>query len=190
MVSYKISDNLALLIRSINKIFYHFIATPAPFKFDRSPMITSPDGKKVILVGGYNANADKVSNNLIEYAPDSKKWTILGQKLKYGRYGSVAILFPNSRTSCTVHSFLEVMIGTPGTPTPPAPSLSPSTICQCDRQANSYGKGNCETEKKGRAFCYVLASSSCNDKYLSEEMPEYYESFEPCDVFGTYSNTL
>ena len=171
--------------RGIGNNHCHFIATPAPFKFDRSPMITSPDGKKVILVGGYNANADKVSNDLIEYAPDSKKWTILGQKLKYGRYGSVAILFPNSRTSCTIHSFLEVMVGTPGTPTPPSAPRR-STICQCDRKANSYGKGNCETEKKGRAFCYVSASSSCNDKYRSNEMPQYYESFEPCDVFGHY----
>ena len=58
-------------------------------------MTTSPTRKGVIISGGPNSS----SKLLIELSGDSLeslKWTILDQKLKYGRSGHVALSIPDA----------------------------------------------------------------------------------------------
>ena len=52
-------------------------------------MVTSPSGKGVILIGGYNADISDYSNEIIELRGTSMKWVTLSQKLLYPRYGLV-----------------------------------------------------------------------------------------------------
>ena len=62
-------------------------------------LITSPDGKGVILVGGFNAKTRQSSNELLEFR-QSTGWTILSQKLKYARQFPVVLPISNDLTSC------------------------------------------------------------------------------------------
>ena len=60
-------------------------------------MTTSPTRKGVIISGGPNSSSK--SKLLIELSGDSLeslKWTILDQKLKYGRSGHVALSIPDA----------------------------------------------------------------------------------------------
>ena len=65
-------------------------------------MTTSPTGKGVIISGGpnsYSFTAQQKTRILIELSGDSLeslKWTILDQKLKYGRSGHVALSIPDA----------------------------------------------------------------------------------------------
>ena len=62
-------------------------------------LITSPDGKGVILVGGLNAKRGQSSNELLEFR-QSTGWTTLSQKLKYARQFPVVLPISNDLTSC------------------------------------------------------------------------------------------
>ena len=62
-------------------------------------LITSPDGKGVILVGGLDARRGRSSNELLEFR-QSTGWKILGQKLKYARQFPVVLPISNDLTSC------------------------------------------------------------------------------------------
>ena len=69
-----------------------------PFKVYGSTMVTSPCGKGVILIGGYNRNERKESDVLLEltgHSVDTLKWIILEQKLKYPRCRHVSYLIPD-----------------------------------------------------------------------------------------------
>ena len=61
-------------------------------------MVTSPNGKGVILIGGYNDSQAKTSKTLIELIGNSIKsleWIILEQKLKYLRSYHIAFSIPD-----------------------------------------------------------------------------------------------
>ena len=61
-------------------------------------MVTSPNSKGVVLIGGYNDTHMKSSKQLIELSGNSKKslkWTILNQKMKYLRSYHVAYSIPD-----------------------------------------------------------------------------------------------
>ena len=57
-------------------------------------MITSPDGKKIILIGGYNEDTNEYSDKLIEFRSSSMTWVVLRQKLQYPRADHVAMPIP------------------------------------------------------------------------------------------------
>ena len=73
-----------------------------PFQLVGSAIVTSPNGKGVILIGGYNQNDKIYSEYLIELTGNSLKtlrWTILEQKLQYCRERHVAFLISDSMTA-------------------------------------------------------------------------------------------
>ena len=70
-----------------------------PFKLSGSAMVTSPSGKGVIIIGGYNHTEYKISNALLELKGiSSKEWVPLKQTLQHRRYGHVAIPIPDNWT--------------------------------------------------------------------------------------------
>ena len=62
-------------------------------------MVTSPDGKGVVglLVGNDTIHPD---SSLVEFRSEETSWTIMSQKLKYGRTMPVALAIPNDMTTC------------------------------------------------------------------------------------------
>ena len=67
-------------------------------------MVTSPDGRGVMLIGGYTRNIiprDGFSNSIYELRGGSNKWIKLEQTLKYGRRDLVVIPIPDKLTICT-----------------------------------------------------------------------------------------
>ena len=58
-------------------------------------MVTSPSGKGVIVIGGYNKDEGKKSNALLELKGiSSKEWIPLKQTLQHARREHVAISIP------------------------------------------------------------------------------------------------
>ena len=62
-------------------------------------MVTSPSGKGVILIGGYNADISDYSNEIIELRGTSMQWVKLKQKLLYPRADLVVIPMPTEFNS-------------------------------------------------------------------------------------------
>merc|ERR1711881_100357 len=56
-----------------------------PYKLRGSAMITSPTGRGVVVIGGYNHNEYKYSNAVLELTDNAKKWITLEQSLQYSR---------------------------------------------------------------------------------------------------------
>jgi len=65
-----------------------------PYKLTGSAMATSPDGRGVILFGGYNWDKDAREDILLELRFGADKWTPLPQKLNQPRYRHVVIPIP------------------------------------------------------------------------------------------------
>ena len=65
-----------------------------PFKLAGSSMVTSPSGKGIILIGGYNEDTNEYSDKLIEFRSTSMTWVVLGHKLQYPRADHVAMPIP------------------------------------------------------------------------------------------------
>ena len=69
-------------------------------------MVTSSDGKGVILIGGNQGGRGDVdpSVKLLQLKRGengwASSWTTMKQKLKYGRQEHVAIPIPNELTTC------------------------------------------------------------------------------------------
>ena len=57
-------------------------------------MFTSPNGGGVIIAGGYNGDAGKITSDIIELRSDTQNWTILEQKLNQPRSLHVIIPLP------------------------------------------------------------------------------------------------
>ena len=73
-----------------------------PFKLTASAMVTSPNGKGVIVIGGYNDSEYKYSNILLELCGNclkNMKWVQLEQTLQVPRSGHVAFQIPNYLTT-------------------------------------------------------------------------------------------
>ena len=70
-----------------------------PFELWNSAMVTSPSGKGVVVIGGWNYNEGKTSNALLELKGiSSKEWVPLKQTLKHAREQHVAISIPDDWT--------------------------------------------------------------------------------------------
>ena len=65
-----------------------------PFKLAGSSMVTSPSGKGIILIGGYNEDTNEYSDKLIEFRSTPMTWVVLGHKLQYPRADHVAMPIP------------------------------------------------------------------------------------------------
>ena len=71
-----------------------FAGPDLPYRFDDSAMATSPDGRGVILFGGYNGDKWAKDDTILELRYDSDKWTTLPQRLKQPRGSHVVIPIP------------------------------------------------------------------------------------------------
>ena len=67
-------------------------------------MVTSSDGKGIILIGGNQDLQVDPSVKLLQLKREANgwasSWTTMKQKLKYGREEHVAIPIPNELTTC------------------------------------------------------------------------------------------
>ena len=66
-----------------------------PFELRDSTMVSSPSGKGVVLIGGWNRTTNEYSDAIIEFECSSMKWNVLEQKLQMPRKSHVAIPIPN-----------------------------------------------------------------------------------------------
>ena len=68
-------------------------------------MVTSPTGKGVVLIGGFNVTDDdkwRRSNLLLELSGDSTEnlqWKIMSQQLKFSRASHIAFIIPGGLKS-------------------------------------------------------------------------------------------
>ena len=79
--------------------FSLFLGPKLPFRVYGSAMVTSPNNKGVILIGGYIRNDHVESSALLELSGnsvESLQWTILEQKLKHPRCNHVALFLPQN----------------------------------------------------------------------------------------------
>ena len=67
---------------------------PLPNKLFCSVMITSPNRKGVILIGGHNHTEHEISHDLIEWQSSKAEWTILDKKLEHARSSHLAFPIP------------------------------------------------------------------------------------------------
>ena len=68
-----------------------FAGPELPYRLADSAMATSPDGRGVVLFGGYNRDKRSVEDTLLELRYGADKWTILPQNLKQPRGHHVVI---------------------------------------------------------------------------------------------------
>ena len=62
----KFQKNFQTFISIVLNLFKKHLGPTLPFKLYGSPMVTSPSGKGVVIVGGYNASTMKYSKALLE----------------------------------------------------------------------------------------------------------------------------
>ena len=99
-----------------------FSGTQLPFALADSTMISFPEKDRVVLVGGYNMTEENRiliqdildrggypsdyldipywTNELLELQSNTMEWTVMDQKMKYGRRSHVAFLIPDEMTIC------------------------------------------------------------------------------------------
>ena len=70
-----------------------FVGPPLPYSYYYSAMATSPDGRGVILFGGWNEGTGK-QDKILELRFGSNEWTVLPQKLNQPRGEHVVIPIP------------------------------------------------------------------------------------------------
>ena len=64
-------------------------------------MVPTPNGKGVVLIGGYNDSEFKYSDKLLElsgHCVERLSWIVLDQRLQYARKNHVAFPIPDSLT--------------------------------------------------------------------------------------------
>ena len=71
-----------------------FTGPELPYKLSNSAMVTSPDGRSVILFGGWNGDTNFNVDTILELRFGADNWTILPQKLKQPRQDHVVIPIP------------------------------------------------------------------------------------------------
>ena len=65
-----------------------------PYPLDNSAMAESPDGKGVLLFGGYNYNDNTIEDRILELRAGSDSWTILNVTLQTKRFEHTVIPIP------------------------------------------------------------------------------------------------
>lgn len=58
-----------------------FLGPKLPFKLSQASMVTSPTGRGVVIIGGWNEKSSKYSTSLFELDGRSMEWVKLKQKL-------------------------------------------------------------------------------------------------------------
>ena len=59
-------------------------------------MVTSPTGRGVVIIGGWNEKSCKYSTSLFELDGRTMEWVKLKQKLEHGRVGHVSFAIPDN----------------------------------------------------------------------------------------------
>lgn len=80
-----------------------FVGPKLPYKIRTASMVTSPDGEGVVLIGGFNVNANQYSQGLIELRGSSietLEWKFLEQSLTFQRRNHVSFPIPDEMTNC------------------------------------------------------------------------------------------
>ena len=90
-----------------------FSGPQLPFALVHSTMISFPEKDRVVLVGGNNMTEENRilreggrydmpfwTNELLELQSNTMVWTVMDQKMKYGRRDHVAFLIPDEMTIC------------------------------------------------------------------------------------------
>ena len=62
-------------------------------------MVTSPTGKGVVIIGGWNEKSSKYSTSLFELDGRNMEWTKLKQTLEYGRVGHISFPIHDNLTA-------------------------------------------------------------------------------------------
>ena len=73
-----------------NFSFFCITGPSLPYGLDSSAMAASPDGKGVILFGGWSDEND-YENRILELRAGADSWNILDITIQNGRYGHVVI---------------------------------------------------------------------------------------------------
>ena len=89
------------LKQTVQFLCHHILGPRLPHNLYGASMITHSNGKAVVLFAGYNAKQNMKSKEIIQLNSDSTQWTILEQKLNYGRDGHLAMSIPDDFTNCT-----------------------------------------------------------------------------------------
>ena len=77
-----------------------------PIKVDGCAMVTSPSGKGVVVIGGWDHDKLNFSNILLELKGSSMEWVPLKQTLsRSGLSGLVAIPIPEELNALTLDNF-------------------------------------------------------------------------------------
>ena len=70
-----------------------------PFKLSTASMITSPTGRGVVVIGGWNDRSNRYSTTILELHGRTMEWIPLKQTLSYGRVGHLSFYVPDEITS-------------------------------------------------------------------------------------------
>ena len=62
-----------------------------PHGLEYSAMAESPDGRAVLLFGGYNGDENTFEDKILEFRAGAKSWNILDVTLQVGRYQHLVI---------------------------------------------------------------------------------------------------
>ena len=75
-----------------------------PYSQHSMSMVTSPDGKGVIIIGAEDGTGDGIRSNdkdrLLELRAGAISWNFLDRKMEYNRYGHTVIPLPKQATNC------------------------------------------------------------------------------------------
>ena len=99
-----------------------FVGPPLPYSYYYSAMATSPDGRGVILFGGYSPDKDLIlskgiDDTLLELRYGSDEWITLTQKLKQPRREHVVIPISTNTFTTTTTSTIAITTTTTSTGT-------------------------------------------------------------------------
>ena len=89
------------LKQTVQFLCHHILGPRLPHNLYGASMITHSNGKAVVLFAGYNAKQNMESKEIIQLNSDSTQWTILEQKLNYGRDSHLVMSIPDDFTECT-----------------------------------------------------------------------------------------
>ena len=83
-----------------------FTGPTLPYRLHSSAIATSPDGRGVILFGGWNGDKNAREDTILELRYGSDKWTTLPQKLKQPRNQHVVIPITKCQSKAALGTLL------------------------------------------------------------------------------------
>ena len=100
MTGFQVRNTLRKFLKEYIETYYicaiypYFAGPSLPHTIHHTAMATSPNGRGVILFGGFTGMTDVAEDTIRELHYYSTDWTILPQKLKHPREDLTVIPFP------------------------------------------------------------------------------------------------